>query len=472
MAVHLTAIGLLALAFLLGTTRNINLGAIALVCGGVLVLLVTGDGPAELYAAFPADLFLLLVGVTFLFGIATVNGTIDWVVEALGRAVRGKASAMPWVLFLVSGVATSIGALAPAVVALVAPIGMKLAKRNNINRRLVGLMILHGAGCGNFSPLNLLGATVNKTLERAGLTPQPMTLFLANLGYNVLLGVVIYLAYGGVRLWRQERVEARLSASSYDVSEVTVPTSAATIPATSAATATATATATAPRLEGSPPATADGGESAGADEGDDVRGGTKLTPIRGVTLLVILAVGAIAMVGRVDIGILALSAAIFLRVVAPTSSVGAAKKIAWEVVLLIAGVVTYVGVLRSIGTIDFLGDAANNLDSVLLTAFVICLIGAVVSAFASSAAIIAVLIPLALPFLLSGDISPIGMVIAISISATVVDATPFSTIGALVLSNADADDRPYVYRGSLQWGAIMVLTAPVITMAFILPSVW
>jgi di/tricarboxylate transporter len=470
MAVHLTAIGLLVLAFLLGTTRNINLGAIALVCGGGLVLLITGGGPDELYAAFPADLFLLLVGVTFLFGIATVNGTIDWVVEALGRAARGKASAMPWVLFLVSGVATSIGALAPAVVALVAPIGMKLAKRNNINPRLVGLMILHGAGCGNFSPLNLLGATVNKTLERAGLTPQPMTLFLANLGYNVLLGVIIYLAYGGVRLWRRERAKATRSASSYDVSAVTVPTSAATIPVTSAVTATATATV--PRLEGSPPATAGGGESAGADEGDDIRRGIKLTPIRGVTLLVILAVGAIAMVGRVDIGILALSAAIVLRVVAPTSSVGGEKKIAWEIVLLIAGVVTYVGVLRSIGTIDFLGNAANNLDSVLLTAFVICLIGAVVSAFASSAAIIAVLIPLALPFLLSGDISPIGMVIAISISATVVDATPFSTIGALVLSNADADDRPYVYRGSLQWGAIMVLTAPVITMAFILPSVW
>ena len=300
---------------------------------------------------------------------------------------------------------------------------------------------------------------VNKTLERADPTPQPLTLFLANLGYNVLLGIIIYVAYGGIRLWRRERATAT---RSYDVPEVTVPTPAASVPVTSAAPATATTS----RLEGSPPATA------GGDAADDIPGGTTLTPIRGVTLLIILAVGAIAMVGRVDIGILALTAAIVLRVVAPTSSTGGEKKIAWEIVLLIGGVVTYVGVLRSIGTIDFLGDAANNLDSVLLTAFVICLIGAVVSAFASSAAIIAVLIPLALPFLLSGDISPIGMVIAISISATVVDATPFSTIGALVLSNADADDRPYVYRGSLQWGAIMVLTAPVITMAFILPGVW
>lgn len=465
MAVHLTGIGLLILAFLLGTTRNINLGAIALVCGGGLVLLVTGDGIDELYAAFPADLFLLLVGVTFLFGVATVNGTIEWVVEALSRAVRGKASAMPWVLFLVAAVATSIGALAPAVVALVAPIGMKLAKRHGINPRLAGLMILHGAGCGNFSPVNLLGATVNTTLERADLTPRPLTLFLANLGYNVVLGIIIYLAYGGVRLWRQERADSTqesefaMSTSTAAATQLAHSPGAAAGPGGNQARAAAVA--------GGDP----GDDRTGAADTSDGSGKTQLTPMRAVTLAIILAVGAIAMIAKIDIGILALTGAIVLMVAAPGSSAGGEKKIAWDVVLLICGVVTYVGVLSKIGTIDFLGDAANNLDSVLVTAYLICLIGAVVSAFASSAAIIAVLIPLALPFLLSGEVSVIGLVIAISISATVVDATPFSTIGALVLSNADPQDRAYVYRGSLQWGAIMVATAPVITMLFILPSV-
>lgn len=455
MQVHLLAIAVLALAFLLGALRGINLGAVALVGGGAMVLLVTGKGVDELYAAFPADLFVLLIGVTFLFGIAAVNGTIEWVVDVLSRSVRGRASVMPWLLFLIAGVVTSLGALAPVVVGLVAPIGMRLAKKHGISPRLAGLMILHGACCGNFSPVNLLGATVNSTLERGGLDPSPIALFLANIGYNVLLGVVIYCLFGGLKLWRAERDTPALAFPAVGQPAV--------------ATVGAAAIATEPAGTSGGPAwtSAAGSEAAAGPPGPQPLGFDR---IKGLTLAVIVVVGVIAMVGKVDLGILALSAAVILMVVAPKSSAGAAKRIAWDVVLLICGVVTYVGLLNEIGTIKFVGDAANSLGSPLATAFLICLIGAVVSAFASSAGIIAVLIPLAMPFLLSGQISVTGMAIAVAISATVVDSTPFSTIGAVVLSNADAEDRDYTYRGFLSWGALMVVTAPVLTMAFVLPG--
>ncbi|WP_237101836.1 SLC13 family permease [Nonomuraea sp. MG754425] len=453
MEVHLLAIGVLALAFLLGALRGINLGAIALVGGGAMVLLVTEGGIEELYAAFPADLFVLLVGVTFLFGIAAVNGTIEWVVDVLSRSVRGRASVMPWLLFFVAGVVTSLGALAPVVVGLVAPIGMRLAKKHGISPRLAGLMILHGACCGNFSPVNLLGATVNSTLERAGLVPNPMALFAANIGYNVLLGVVIYCFFGGLKLWRAERV---------------------TLPVTALEPVTAGVAA---GRDGQGGASGRVAQTSSAGSGTPAAATSDTQPlgfdrIKGVTLAIILVVGVIAMVGKVDLGILALSAAVVLVAVAPKSSAGAAKRIAWDVVLLICGVVTYVGLLNEIGTIKFVGDAANSLGSPLATAFLICLIGAVVSAFASSAGIIAVLIPLAMPFLLSGQISVTGMAIAVAISATVVDSTPFSTIGAVVLSNADPEDRDHTYRGFLSWGALMVLTAPILTMAFVLPGLF
>ncbi|MFG1974774.1 SLC13 family permease [Nonomuraea fuscirosea] len=455
MQVHLLAIAVLALAFLLGALRGINLGAVALVGGGAMVLLVTGKGVDELYAAFPADLFVLLIGVTFLFGIAAVNGTIEWVVDVLSRSVRGRASVMPWLLFLIAGVVTSLGALAPVVVGLVAPIGMRLAKKHGISPRLAGLMILHGACCGNFSPVNLLGATVNSTLERGGLDPSPIALFLANIGYNVLLSVVIYCSFGGLKLWRAER----------DTPALAFP--AVGQPAVATVGAAAIATEPGGTSGGPAPTSAAGSEAAAGPPGPQPLGFDR---IKGLTLAVIVVVGVIAMVGKVDLGILALSAAVILMVVAPKSSAGAAKRIAWDVVLLICGVVTYVGLLNEIGTIKFIGDAANSLGSPLATAFLICLIGAVVSAFASSAGIIAVLIPLAMPFLLSGQISVTGMAIAVAISATVVDSTPFSTIGAVVLSNADAEDRDYTYRGFLSWGALMVVTAPVLTMAFVLPG--
>jgi hypothetical protein len=63
------------------------------------------------------------------------------------------------------------------------------------------------------------------------------------------------------------------------------------------------------------------------------------------------------------------------------------------------------------------------------------------------------------------------MVVALAISATAVDATPFSTVGALVVANADDDERSHVFRGLLWWGVAMVLTAPVVTwLLFILPG--
>ena len=61
-----------------------------------------------------------------------------------------------------------------------------------------------------------------------------------------------------------------------------------------------------------------------------------------------------------------------------------------------------------------------------------------------------------------GEINMTGLIIALAISATVVDSAPFSTAGAVAVASAEDDERPRVYRGLL-WGAAMVVTAPVVT---------
>ena len=73
------------------------------------------------------------------------------------------------------------------------------------------------------------------------------------------------------------------------------------------------------------------------------------------------------------------------------------------------------------------------------------------------------MIPLAVPLMVQGTIGTTGLVVALAISATVVDSTPFSTVGALVVANAGDEERAHVYRGLLLWGAVMVVTAPVLT---------
>jgi di/tricarboxylate transporter len=147
----------------------------------------------------------------------------------------------------------------------------------------------------------------------------------------------------------------------------------------------------------------------------------------------------------------------------PATTGAADRHIAWGVVLLVCGIVTYVAALQRYGTVQAIGDAIGGLNRPLLTALLICAVGAVTSAFASSAGILGALIPLAVPFMASGEVATTGMVVALAISATAVDATPFSTVGALVVANAEPDERARVYRGLLAWGAVMVLTAPWVT---------
>jgi di/tricarboxylate transporter len=166
---------------------------------------------------------------------------------------------------------------------------------------------------------------------------------------------------------------------------------------------------------------------------------------------------------KLDIGFVALSIGLVLALWAPNMQKRAMSQVAWPEIMLITGVSTYVAVLQEMGTIDFVGDSVAGLASPLLAALLLCFIGAVVSAFASSTAVLGSLIPLAVPFLQAGTgVSAIGFIAAMAVASTIVDVSPFSTNGALVLANAQGVDRQVFFRRLLGYGAIVTLVAPVV----------
>ena len=76
-----------------------------------------------------------------------------------------------------------------------------------------------------------------------------------------------------------------------------------------------------------------------------------------------------------------------------------------------------------------------------------------------------------MPLLETGAIGAVGLIIALSISSSVVDSSPFSTSGALVVANSPDDRRDFVYKKLLQWGMSMIIIAPVTAWAiFVLPG--
>ena len=92
------------------------------------------------------------------------------------------------------------------------------------------------------------------------------------------------------------------------------------------------------------------------------------------------------------------------------------------------------------------------------------------SAFASTTGILGALIPLAVPFLLTGEVGAVGLIIALSISSSVVDSSPFSTSGALVVAHSPGDQRDRVFKELMVWGfSVVAVSLQVTWLVFVVP---
>ncbi|WP_369217592.1 SLC13 family permease [Streptomyces flavofungini] len=419
MSAELISILVLVVVFVIATTRSVNMGALAFAAAfavGELVADLDADG---IFAGFPGDLFVVLVGVTYLFAIARSNGTTDWLVHASIRLVGGRIAWIPWVMFVIAGALTAIGAVSPAAVAIVAPIALSFAARHGISPLLMGAMVVHGAQGGGFSPISIYGSIVNGIVEREDLPGNEVALFLASLVANVVIAGVVFVLCGGLRLGRRRVADDGTGAPSGTTTH-----------------------------HGTP------------HDGDPHDDGTRLTAPRVATLVALVALVVAVLVLDLDAGLTAVTLAVLLSAVWPDTSRKAVGEIAWPTVLLICGVLTYVGVLEEMGTIKWAGEGVGGIGVPLLAALLLCYIGALVSAFASSVGIMGALIPLAVPFLAQGEIGAVGMIAALAVSATVVDVSPFSTNGALVLAAAPDVDREHFFRQLMVYGGAVVALVP------------
>ncbi|TFD90127.1 SLC13 family permease [Cryobacterium serini] len=454
MSAPIISIIILAVMFLTATLLPVNMGALAFVGAFLLGAVFLGMETTDILANFPGGLFLTLVGVTYLFAIAQGNGTIDLLVRGSVRLVGGRVALIPWIMFIITAVITAVGALSPAAVAIVAPIALGFARKYKISPLLMGMMVIHGAQGGGFSPIAVYGVIVNSLISTTGLDASPTAVFLSSLIFNFLIAVVLFIVLGGRGLlssrvghFVEQAAEARMA--------VSVGARA-------------------------------GGDVAFKGFGSGIYGprdpagdGAQEAPSRAeripqlITIAGLIALAVIALGFKVDVGFVAITIAVILALVSPAAQKGAVNKISWSTVLLICGMLTFVGVLEEAGTIEYVSDAVANLGMPLLAALLICYIGAIVSAFASSTAILAALIPLAVPFLATGEIGAIGVICALAVASTIVDVSPFSTNGALVLANAPDDvDKDRFYKQILAYSGIVVVAGPAIAWAVLVLPGW
>lgn len=403
----LAAIAIFVTVFVTASLRNVHLGVLMFPAACAVGVWVAGMPLKDVVGGFPINLLVLLAGVTYFFGIAQANGTVDRLIGGVLARVGPRPQVLPFVFFALAGGVSAMGS--PISGLVVAPVGMPIARRAGIDPVLMALAINAGICAGAFSPTSLFGIVSYGAARQAGIDLSPFTLLLVSMVANLALLLVAIVLFG-----RQRAVAA----------EAPLPM-----------------------------------QTTNADLGLRTTHIVSVVCMAGLVASVIIC----AIYGiEPDIGVTAFAFAAALTLIDPESSAKAVARIDWSTVLMVGGIITFVGVLQKLGAVNLLSNAATHIGAPLMAAVVICLIAGLVSAFASTTGILAALVPMAVPLATSGEVAGWAIICALGVCASIVDISPFSTTGATLIASAAEHDRPRMRSLLMRWGMSMVAVGPVV----------
>jgi di/tricarboxylate transporter len=418
--VNLAIVSLCALviAITLSCISKINIGVLAVVMAWIIGVYFGGMSLGDINAGFPTQLFLTLTGVTLLFTLAEVNGTLGKLAFRAVRSCRGNAGLIPIMFFVLAFIFGSIGPGSIASIALLGPMAMAVAGQTGISPFLMTIMAANGAQASSLSPIAPTGIIVTGLMEKIGLPNTEWYCFVLLLVAHTVVGFAGYMVLGGWRLFGRGGAERPV-----DVSETIA--------------------------------------VAGNDLPDVARGFERP---QWVTLAVIVAVITVVIALDVNVGMASLAGAVLLVLIGAGDESRALRAMPWGPVLMVSGVTVLVALIEKTGGMDLFSALLARLASPETVAGVTGFITGSISIYSSTSGVVLPAFLPTVPGIVSnlGGGDPLAIASAMIVSAHLVDVSPLSTTGALCIAAAPANaDVRRLFRSMLAWGMSMAVVGAV-----------
>lgn len=411
----LPVISLIALiiAIIVSVLTERNIGTLALGLSLVVGYYIGGQKVANIIAGYPTSLFIMLAGVTYLFALAQVNGTLEKITKYAIKSVRGNVALLPIVLFFLAFGLAAIGPGHIAIAALLAAPAMLLAEEVGIPPLLMALVVGNGAQAGAMSPIAPTGIIAQGLLEKMNVTGFGFTLWMNMLVTHIAASALAYFLFGGLKLWKLKRggqIEALV------------------------------------RIEVEP-----------------------FTKQQYATLAGIAALILGVIFFKLDVGLGAFGIGALLSLFKVADEGKAIKAMPWNTIMMVTGVTVLVSLMSKIGGMELFGDIMAKFSTPFTATLVVGFIAAIISAYAStSGVILPAFLPLA-PILLSkiggGDL--LALISTIVVAGHLTDLSPLSTTGAVFIAQAGPKtDKSKIFRDMMIWGLSMSVVGAVISWLF------
>ncbi len=381
------SLGALGLAIFLGFFRKMNTGliCIALALGTGRM---AGISDANIIEGFNYSLFLMLLGVTYLFGLAEINGTLNLLAKKI-VALAGKRTWMvPIVMYLFATILSALGPGTIPTAAIMMVFGMTLAVEMKMNPAMLGAIVFLGAAGGGMSPLAATGIIGINLCEEFGLVGIEKPLLLNGVFSSTVYAVLVYLAFGGYKLKSDICLSISDTPSFHKEQLMT------------------------------------------------------LAAILGMIVMVLLC--------QINVGLASFAMAGVLAFLKVSDEVEAVKRIPWGTLLLICGVGVLMHVIILTGGIDVLSEGLASIMNDSTAASILGITAGVMSWFSSTSGVVMPTLIPTVPHILSqmgSSANPVEWVTAITMVSNTAGISPLSTGGALALAAYSAEGT--VSRGEL-----------------------
>ena len=400
----------LLLVIVASLTTRINVGILAIALAWPIAIFGAKWKLDAMMGTFPSTLFLTLVGVSVLFGVAQSNGTMQAVAQQAVGLLRGRAAALPLLFFVMACALSTAGPGAISATALLAPIAMGIAVQARMPILLAALMVGNGANAGNLSPISAVGVIVHTAMTKIGLEGHNWSVWSANFTAHALAALGAWALFGGPAL---------LSASSID--QV---------------------------IEREP-----------------------LTAKHWTTISVIAAWVLAVVLFKLNPGLAAFVAASVLILGGIAKDSDTVRQVPWAVILMVCGVSVLIGVLEKTGGMDLFTTLLARIATPTSVNGTIAGITGLISTYSSTSGVVYPAFLPAVPGLVQkiGGGDPLQVALSINVGAAIVDVSPLSTIGALIIAALPegGDAAKKLFRQLMIWGFSMTIAGALFCQLFI-----
>ena len=367
----------LVAAIAIGCVLKKNTGVISIALSLILAR-IAGVSDKTVIGYFNNSLFIMLLGIMFLFCIAQNNRTLELLARKAILLCRGKVKLIPIVLFVLGAVISAIGPGLISTTALMAVLAMALAIEIGVEPISFLLFGALGAFSGGLSPITPSGIVAVEVAEKSGITGIAFPIALMMFIIMLFCAVVLYFF---VFRWHKYKESEETKAKT-------------------------------------------------AIESDKF----KLEHI--CTLLGIVVVAVLSTVFSINIGLISFAVAVVLLIAGFADEGAAIKAIPWNTLLMITGVGILISLVTDLGGIDLLSDGLRLLMGEKTAAAIITVLAGVMSWVSSASGVVMPTLIPTVPVLaadLSG-VSSVALVTGICIGANAAAFSPLSSCGGLMLA--------------------------------------